>query len=182
MGTKLNPGRYDCLAKAEPDEPYFTLLARDALAPALVGVWALKRTLLILCGLKPKDDEAMVVEAEECAEAMRAWRLRNRPALVGTDRALNTEPLLFNPCTRPPYFAGEETDDDDWDRETGKPGIGLFANALSVWSTMQNRDTTVEEAAVVFNVPVEMVRTAVEWHPWMLLEGKDGNVIGHDGE
>jgi hypothetical protein len=31
MGTKSNPGPFDCYAKAEPDEPMFVLLARDPL-------------------------------------------------------------------------------------------------------------------------------------------------------
>ena len=32
MGTKRNPATYDCYDKAEPDEPLFVLLARDAAA------------------------------------------------------------------------------------------------------------------------------------------------------
>lgn len=31
MGTKNNPGAFDCYANAEPDEPMFVLLARDLL-------------------------------------------------------------------------------------------------------------------------------------------------------
>lgn len=33
MGTKNNPGKYDCYAKAEPDEPLFTLRGKDVSAP-----------------------------------------------------------------------------------------------------------------------------------------------------
>lgn len=33
----------DCYHKAEPDEPKFTLLARDPLAPFLVALWAALR-------------------------------------------------------------------------------------------------------------------------------------------
>jgi len=40
MGTKERPGRYDCYQKAEPDEPLFTMLGRDALAPYLAEIWA----------------------------------------------------------------------------------------------------------------------------------------------
>jgi len=40
MGTKNNPGQFDCHAKAHPDEPLFTLLARDPAAAALVMMWA----------------------------------------------------------------------------------------------------------------------------------------------
>jgi|SRR5882672_7618846 len=40
MGTKNNPGRFDCHASAEPDEPLFTLLGRDRLAGHLVSIWS----------------------------------------------------------------------------------------------------------------------------------------------
>lgn len=39
MGTKNNPGTFDCYAKAEPDEPMFILLGRDKYAPVLVALW-----------------------------------------------------------------------------------------------------------------------------------------------
>lgn len=40
MGTKSSPGRPDAYAAALPDEPIFTLSARDPLASQLVGIWA----------------------------------------------------------------------------------------------------------------------------------------------
>jgi hypothetical protein len=40
MGTKNNPGTYDCYDKAEPDEPMFVLLARDPTASTFVRAWA----------------------------------------------------------------------------------------------------------------------------------------------
>ena len=36
MGTKNNPGVFDCYANAEPDEPMFVLLGRDKDAATLV--------------------------------------------------------------------------------------------------------------------------------------------------
>lgn len=86
---------------------------------------------------------------------------------------------LFQPCVEPPYFAADE---GGRETEAGKPSIGDFADAIQLWSIMQDRETTLEEASAVFRVPIEMVRQAVGWHPWMLLDGEDGNVIGHDGE
>lgn len=71
MGTKTNPGAFDCYAAAEPDEPMFVLLARDQNAPALVEAWAARREALY--GPGPK-----VNEARKCASDMRAWRLKNR--------------------------------------------------------------------------------------------------------
>ena len=36
MGTKNNPGDYDCYEMARPDEPIFTLKANDHIAPDVV--------------------------------------------------------------------------------------------------------------------------------------------------
>lgn len=69
MGTKNNPGKYDCYANAHPDEPMFVLLGRDPEAPALVEEWAAKR--FALEGRTPK-----VLEARACAGAMREWQKR----------------------------------------------------------------------------------------------------------
>lgn len=79
MGTKSNPGKFDCHAVAADDEPLFTLLARDRDAPELVEQWAHWRTLGINLGLYPSSDCVKIAEARECAKAMREWRKRNRP-------------------------------------------------------------------------------------------------------
>lgn len=71
MGTKNNPGSYDCYANAEPDEPMFVLLARDPLAPILVEIWAKLREYF------PSDSQK-THEARNCANAMRDWREENR--------------------------------------------------------------------------------------------------------
>ena len=64
MGTKNNPGEFDCYDNAGPDEPMFVLLARDPLAPILVDLWASMRTLAF-------GNPAKIHEARVCAEAMR---------------------------------------------------------------------------------------------------------------
>jgi hypothetical protein len=66
MGTKNNPGNYDCYAKAGSDEPMFVLLARDPYAPLLVTMWARLRE-------KMGGDATKIAEARQCAEAMSAW-------------------------------------------------------------------------------------------------------------
>ena len=94
MGTRLNPGRFDCHAAALDDEPSFTLRARDPLAGYLVSIWS---------SMRMADDEAAAVkfktmlkrvapaywiapdvdaagEAIECAMAMFAWHERERDA------------------------------------------------------------------------------------------------------
>ncbi len=91
MATKLNPGPRDCHARALPDEPLFTLLARDPIAPFLVSIWASMRNGDVeAAGVKfrkmlqavavpyidaPEPDAAR--EALECALAMFDWRPAN---------------------------------------------------------------------------------------------------------
>lgn len=64
MGTKEKPGAYDCLTKAEPDEPIFVLLGRDPTAAFVVLEWALLREHL---GQTSKEQ---IDEARECAGKM----------------------------------------------------------------------------------------------------------------
>lgn len=77
MGSKINPGEFDCYKNALPDEPMFVLLARDPMAPMLVQNWANARNELIAKGEKPLEDRALVEEALQCAAEMRAWRFNN---------------------------------------------------------------------------------------------------------
>lgn len=75
MGTKNKPGRFDCFANAEPDEPMFVLLARDQQAPILVECWAHTRA-------ESGEDPAKVEEALKCAKAMRRWRYERKGAPI----------------------------------------------------------------------------------------------------
>lgn len=72
MGTKNNPGDYDCYDNAEQDEPMFVLLARDPQAPGVVRHWACER---ILAG---EEDLAKIREALTCASNMEEWRKEHR--------------------------------------------------------------------------------------------------------
>lgn len=69
MATKNNPGKFDCYANAEPDEPMFVLLGRDRHAGLLVRVWALIRHA-------EGEDEEKIDEALECATAMDVYARR----------------------------------------------------------------------------------------------------------
>ena len=77
MGTKKNPGRFDCYANALPDEPMFILLGRDPDFHRLVMEWAERRERDINCGARPPEDYPMVVEARACATAAEKWRFSN---------------------------------------------------------------------------------------------------------
>ncbi len=80
MGTKNNPGSFDCYANAEPDEPMFILLGRDPHAHAAVRKWADDRLAMIRAGQKPLDDMRMVWEAQDCAAAMEHFAINRRRA------------------------------------------------------------------------------------------------------
>ncbi len=96
MGTKNNPGKFDCHANAEPDEPMFILLARDPLAPFLTSLWAkvrlgdyeaaeavfnrMIRDHLMKYGAEPDVDKAG--EAMECASTMFDWYDANRSGTI----------------------------------------------------------------------------------------------------
>lgn len=69
MGTKNEPGTFDCFHKAEDDEPMFILLARDPMAPALVCMWADTREVI-----DPECATEKLGEARRCADAMEEWK------------------------------------------------------------------------------------------------------------
>ena len=81
MGTKNNPGDYDCYAAARPDEPIFTLKANDRCAPDTVRHWAecyrLSKELANSDGNGPGElsdgQRRKYDEAQRCADAMEAW-------------------------------------------------------------------------------------------------------------
>lgn len=90
MGTKNNPGKWDCYAAADPDEPMFILLGRDPLAALLVGWWV---------GLKsnhdPNASEEKLKEAMETAQAMDAWILK-----IGDEEKLKLRETIMKEAFR----------------------------------------------------------------------------------
>ncbi|RAV76580.1 hypothetical protein [Aerococcus loyolae] len=82
-------------------------------------------------------------------------------------------------------FTQDMIEDDE-----NEAGIHLhnIVNAVQCWSVMQNRKTSVAEAALTFNTTPEIIRTAVEYGFWMSLECDEGEndpakqFIGLDGE
>ena len=79
MGTKNNPGKFDCYDAAKPDEPMFVLLARDRHAPQLVREWAnlreaeLADSMLSVTAEERAHKVAKIAEARACAQAMDEW-------------------------------------------------------------------------------------------------------------
>jgi hypothetical protein len=92
VGTKSNPGKFDCYANAEADEPMFILLGRDPHGHAAVRKWADDREQMIQDGLKPTDDMRMVWEARERADAMERYSIERRKRKLG-------DPIFDQPRT-----------------------------------------------------------------------------------
>lgn len=82
MGTKNNPSRFDAMAKAEPDEPYFVLLGRDKHAAELVRKWATQRHA-------EGEDGEVVMEALGIAADMDKFHMQHdarlRPPVVQSE-------------------------------------------------------------------------------------------------
>ncbi len=86
MGTKNNPGKFDCYSNAEPNEPMFILLGRDPHAGDAVRKWADDHEAMIKSGEKPVTDLLMVDEARRCARSMDRYCLDRGRALRRGDR------------------------------------------------------------------------------------------------
>jgi hypothetical protein len=72
MGTKNNPGKFDCYANAEPDEPMFVLLGRDPTAPFVVTFWRAMKEEMRRRGASDISD-AKLQEAFFCSLDLEKW-------------------------------------------------------------------------------------------------------------
>ena len=195
MGTKDNPGRYDCHGKAAADEPLFTLLARDPLAPHLVRLWSFLargheamvrgevEDALHTASNGGRQPPEKIFEAFHCGEEMKAWRAAHPDGPPLKPAEEGAAPATGETAPGTPWITHLQDDEPDgWDLDgTGMPGASLFARALSVWLHAQNRTgITVGEAALAFNVTPEIIRHAVDEHAWLLLGPDD--VIESEGE
>jgi hypothetical protein len=77
MGTKNNPGEFDCYALALPNEPIFVLLGRDPDFARLVLSWANQRERMVMCGERDVHDMKMVNGARGDALYGAHWRKTN---------------------------------------------------------------------------------------------------------
>lgn len=98
MGTKNNPGAYDCYAKLDPDEPYFLLRGKDPAAPYLTKLWAASRMgneeavhnivevmfadHAVQARVSSEEHEKLT-EAKACAGEMLVWRREREAANAG---------------------------------------------------------------------------------------------------
>lgn len=82
MGTKSEPGRFDCYGKAKDDEPIFVLLARDPAAPKLIRAWVQHHQ-------DAKTDGAKLMEALDVADQMERYLIKlnsqPQPPIISTE-------------------------------------------------------------------------------------------------
>ena len=71
MGTKSDPGEFDCYKKAADDEPIFILRANDPLSPKLVRKWV---TMSIGKKRHTRPNILKWMEAMNIAKEMKKWK------------------------------------------------------------------------------------------------------------
>ena len=106
MGTKNNPGPWDCYAKLEPDEPFYLLMGRSLIAPLLVRTELTTRLWQVKNGIMRPDTQAerdQIAAGFACLTEMEIWGrdYRNRKehaAIVFDERGVpTTGPHRFDP-------------------------------------------------------------------------------------
>ena len=80
MGTKNNPGQFDCYANAEPDEPIFVLRASDPTAPLVLTFWRAMKLEMRERGQSNISDDKLD-EARRCSLAMEVWCEERAPGM-----------------------------------------------------------------------------------------------------
>lgn len=71
MGTKNNPGQYDCYSKADPDEPIFVLRGSDPVASGLVRDWVQRRLSMIVHNPKLSGNILTPMYQDKLSEALK---------------------------------------------------------------------------------------------------------------
>ena len=148
MGTKNNPGEFDCYENAEPDEPIFVLSARDPSAPLIVRQWAFHY----------KDRK---IANGTCDDAADPEVRRSHPVLSRYARLAETEgavSLFAAPQPEPPkegtmkiirlaaenvkrLVAVEITPEGNVIEITGKNGAGKTSVLDSIWWALAGNRT-----------------------------------------
>jgi len=95
----------DCYLRKLPDEPHFTLLARDPEFAAMVRKWAKRRERAVDCGLCPPEDRARVLSAREIAAQGVEWRRQN-------NGKWRNPPPTDADATKPPETTDIPTEDE----------------------------------------------------------------------
>ena len=86
MGTKNNPGKFDCYAKADPDEPIFVLRGNDPTAAQTIQLW-------IRLNEFSGTSSEKIAEATRVIGEMRGWAFKQG----GREGAARTMRGAFQP-------------------------------------------------------------------------------------
>lgn len=108
MGTKNNPGVHDCMSKAEPDEPTFTLLGRDPTASLVVTFWRALKMTMVTRGTS-KSSKEKLEEARSCAVALEIWAKK-----LGKDPKLALDAMRVVLSHGPGHLAGDTKEQALW--------------------------------------------------------------------
>ena len=100
MGTKNNPGQFDCYSKADGDEPIFVLRGKDPVAANLVREWVHRRLMYELAtkGVASEDMNKFS-EALQVAKDIDEYRINY---YMSGGKAKKAGPVIVNPepCPR----------------------------------------------------------------------------------
>lgn len=86
MASRRLPGKFDCYAKADADEPIFVLLGRDPLAAPLIQLWIEARARL---SNDLDADEEQLCAAEVTSRMMHAWAISLGKSVSTARAAIN---------------------------------------------------------------------------------------------
>lgn len=84
MGTKQNPGQFDCMDKIAQDEPFFVLRATDPIGAHVVRYW-------VEHAHAAGHEAEKIMEASMCADDMDTWRSMKQTQ----DEAIGDQEKLF---------------------------------------------------------------------------------------
>ncbi len=142
MGTKRNPGEFDCYANAAPDEPMFILLGRDPIAADLVDRWwALRQERLEAEGRLTAEEVHQISEARSCAAAMRAYAAGYAAGKAkGSARPANHDRMLTEVRMLPRLPLGRQ----ELIEISGPPGCGKTQRAREIAAKRKSMRQTVE--------------------------------------
>lgn len=84
MGTKQNPGEFDCLDKIYDDEPFFVIRAKDPVAERVIRYWVylrIEKWIRENPGRNrdeiPVEYQRKLEEADQCSIDVSNWRRDN---------------------------------------------------------------------------------------------------------
>lgn len=136
MGTKRNPGSFDCYSNAEPDEPMFILLGRDPCGGSTVRDWVGRR--IVVQGESP--DDAKLAEAMRCAEQMDDWCRLKQEAKQYAAWAEVEGPKTKNPDTWRRIELVTQTNNVEFHDILLIPRDGYLARAHALWDWKRKQD------------------------------------------